>query len=88
MIPPHVVPKDSDFVQKLLASYETVTGKKGECIAIGGGTYVHELKNGVAFGAVFDGVDTRMHGADEFFDLDNLLTAAKIYADAIVRLCA
>ena len=88
MIPPHVVPKDSDFVQKLLASYEAVTGKKGECIAIGGGTYVHELKNGVAFGAVFDGVDTRMHGADEFFDLDNLVTAAKIYADAIVRLCA
>lgn len=87
MIPPHVVPKDSDFVRKLLESYEEVTGREGHCLAIGGGTYVHDLKNGVAYGAVFEDVDTRMHGADEFFDLDNLMAAAKVYADAIVRLC-
>lgn len=87
MIPPHVVSKDSDFVRKLLASYEEVTGREGHCLAIGGGTYVHDLKNGVAYGAVFEDVDTRMHGADEFFDLDNLMAAAKVYADAIVRLC-
>ncbi|MCC6094595.1 MAG: Sapep family Mn(2+)-dependent dipeptidase [Eubacterium sp.] len=88
MIPPHVVPGDSVFVRKLLESYERVTGKKGACLAIGGGTYVHDLKNGVAFGAVFDGVDTRMHGADEFFDIDNLMTAVRVFADAIINLCA
>lgn len=87
MIPPHVVPSDSVFVQKLLGAYEAVTGLRGECLAIGGGTYVHELKNGVAFGAVLPGVNTRMHGADEFFDLDNMLLATKVYAEAILALC-
>ncbi|SFG26340.1 Sapep family Mn(2+)-dependent dipeptidase [Oribacterium sp. WCC10] len=88
MVPPHVVPSDSDFVKKLLNAYETVTGLKGEAMAIGGGTYVHELKNGVAFGAVLPGVDTRMHGADEFFDLDNIVIATKVYAEAIIELCS
>ena len=79
---------NNDFVQKLLKSYETVTGLKGEAMAIGGGTYVHELKNGVAFGAVLPGIDTRMHGADEFFDLDNIVIATKVYAEAIIELCS
>lgn len=87
MIPPHAVPGDSHFVQTLLHSYETVTGLKGACMAIGGGTYVHDLKNGVAFGAVMPGVDTRMHGADEFFDIDNIMTATKVYAESILELC-
>lgn len=87
MILPHAVPGDSSFVKTLLKSYETVTGLKGECVAIGGGTYVHDLKNGVAFGAVLPGIDTRMHGADEFFDIDNILIATKVFAEAIQNLC-
>lgn len=87
MIPPHAVPGDSDFVKTLLKSYEDVTGLKGECVAIGGGTYVHDLKNGVAFGAVLPGIDTRMHGADEFFDIDNIITATRVFAEAIQNLC-
>ncbi|ETP72462.1 dipeptidase, putative [Lachnospiraceae bacterium JC7] len=88
MVPPHAVPSDSPFVKTLLGAYEHVTGLKGEALAIGGGTYVHDIKNGVAFGAVLPGIDTRMHGADEFFDLDNILIATKVYAEAIIRLCA
>lgn len=88
MIPPHAVPGDSDFVKTLLHSYELVTGLKGECLAIGGGTYVHELKNGVAFGAILPDIDTRMHGADEFFDIDNILIATKVFAEAILELCS
>ncbi len=88
MIPPHRVPGDSAFVKTLLKAYESVTGLKGEAVAIGGGTYVHELKNGVAFGAVLPDVDTHMHGADEFFDLDNIVIATKVYAEAIIELCS
>jgi succinyl-diaminopimelate desuccinylase len=87
MIPPHVVPKDSPFIETLLKSYETVTGLKGECLSTGGGTYVHNIKNGVAFGAVMPGIDTNMHGADEFFDIDNIVLATKIFAEAIQNLC-
>lgn len=87
MVPPHVVSADSDFVKTLLSAYTDVTGLPGECMAIGGGTYVHDIENGVAFGAVLPGVDTRMHGADEFIDISNLVTAAEVYAEAILRLC-
>ena len=61
---------------------------EGYCIALGGLTYVHDLKNGVAFGAVFPGTDTRMHGADEFAVVDELVASAKIFAQAIVELCS
>ena len=88
MVPPHAVSADSDFIRTLLSAYEDVTGLKGQCLAIGGGTYVHDVDNGVAFGAVLPGRDTRMHGADEFFDIDNIMIAAKVYAEAIVRLCS
>lgn len=84
---PHYVPGDGPFVRTLLDCYETWSGEKGECIAIGGGTYVHELENGVAFGACFPTTDPHMHGADEFANIEELLTAGMIYADAIIRLC-
>ena len=87
MTPVHYVPADSELVQKLLESYEVYFGKKGEPIAIGGGTYVHELKRGVAFGCAEEDVDNRMHGDDEFMKLSILLKSAKIFADAILRLC-
>ena len=87
MVPPHHVPKDSDFIKALLSCYEKVTGEKGECLAIGGGTYVHHVENGVAFGAILPGVDTHMHGADEWIKVKDLLLAAEIYAESILALC-
>ncbi len=87
MIPPHHVPGDSHFVQTLLKVYEAYTGRKGECQSTGGGTYVHDLKNGVAFGASMPETDNRMHGADEFAVIDELLTSAKIFAQVIAELC-
>jgi succinyl-diaminopimelate desuccinylase len=64
-----------------------VTGKEGRCVAIGGGTYVHELKNGVAFGAVGETTDTHMHGPDEFMPVAELQDAAVIYALSILDIC-
>ena len=84
--PPHHVPADSDFVKTLLSAYESYSGRKGECIAIGGGTYVHHLKNGVAFGACLPETENHMHGPDEFAVVDELLMSAKIFAQVIVDL--
>ena len=85
--PPHHVDGNSCFVKTLLEAYETYTGRKGECQYTGGGTYVHDLKNGVAFGASMPGTDNHMHGADEFAVLEELVTSAKIFAQVIVELC-
>ncbi|MDD3193571.1 MAG: Sapep family Mn(2+)-dependent dipeptidase [Oscillospiraceae bacterium] len=87
MRPGHHVPADSPFIQTLLGCYERYTGQKGECIAIGGGTYTHNLKNGVAFGCADPAVDNHMHGADEFAVIEQLILSAKIFAQAIIELC-
>lgn len=87
MIPPHHVPGDSHFVKTLLRTYEAYTGQKGECRSTGGGTYVHDLENGVAFGASMPETDNHMHGADEFAVIEELLTSAKIFAQVMVELC-
>lgn len=86
--PPHHVPADSPFVQTLLRVYEEYTGQKGEPIAIGGGTYAHHLKNGVAFGCAFPwSEDCHMHGDDEFVNLEELLLCAQMFAQVIVDIC-
>ena len=87
MFPPHHTPADSLLCRTLLETYEDHTGQKGECLAIGGGTYVHDIEGGVAFGCAMPGTDNRMHGADEFAVIDELMTSAKIFTDAILRLC-
>ncbi|WP_195416030.1 dipeptidase PepV [Enterocloster citroniae] len=87
MVPPHHVDGNSRFVKTLLACYEEYTGLQGSCESTGGGTYVHHLKNGVAFGAALPDTDNRMHGADEFAVVDELVVSAKIFAQAIVELC-
>ena len=88
MTPLHHVDENSPFIQTLNKAYEEYTGLEGGCVALGGGTYVHDLENGVAFGASFPGTDNRMHGADEFAVIDELLASAKIFAQVIVDLCS
>ncbi len=87
MNPPHHVSADSPFIKTLLECYEEETGLKGECLAIGGGTYVHHLENGVAFGASMPGTENRMHGPDEFANVSELVASAKICANVIMKLC-
>ena len=84
---PHHTPADTPLVQTLLKCYEQYTGRKGECLAIGGGTYVHDIPGGVAFGCAMPGFNGNMHGADEHTSIADQLTAAKIFAQAIIDLC-
>ena len=88
MKPPHHVAGDSVFVRTLLKEYEAFTGRKGECLFTGGGTYVHALKNGVAFGAAMPGTDNRRQGGVELGVLDDFLVCANICAQVIVDLCS
>ena len=84
----HKVDENSDFVQTLLGIYREATGAKGSRpIAVGGGTYVHEIEGGVAFGAEFPGEVNNMHGANETFTVNNFRKNAVIFAEAIARLC-
>ncbi len=87
MRPGHHTPAEGEFVSTLMACYEEVSGLKAECLSMGGGTYVHNIPGGVAFGPGFPGYDSREHGANERAQLSDMLKAAQIYALAIARLC-
>ncbi|MEG1857312.1 MAG: Sapep family Mn(2+)-dependent dipeptidase [Pseudoflavonifractor sp.] len=85
---PHHTPAESPFVQTLLDCYEAYTGVQGaQPIAIGGGTYVHDIPGGVAYGCCMPGFDPKMHGADEHTPVADLVTACKIFTEAIAALC-
>ena len=86
-VEPHYVDENSEFIQTLLNVYTEFTEKPGYCLAIGGGTYVHDIEGGVAFGAEFIGEDNHVHGADEYISLNHLILNAKIFAEAILRIC-
>ncbi|AKP66903.1 dipeptidase PepV [Companilactobacillus ginsenosidimutans] len=84
---PHFVDANDPLVQSLMAAYQSHTDDtKSEPFTVGGGTYGRILKNGVAFGAMFPGDENVMHQANEYINLDKLLKATAIYADAIYRL--
>lgn len=84
----HCVSADSPLVQTLLRCYSMYTGVQDpKPIAIGGGTYVHDIPGGVAFGCDFPGFDPKMHAANEQASVDNLLLSAKIFTQAIFELC-
>lgn len=87
MTKPHYVENDSFFVKTLLSCYESVTGDKGETRVMGGGTYVHDIEGGVAFGPVFENTlySVNLHGANECIKLSDLFLAATIYAIAILE---
>jgi len=83
----HHTPAESPFVQTLLKCYESYTGLKGECLMTGGGTYVHNIPGGVAFGCSLPGFDTKLHGADERARISDLMVSCKIFAQVIVEMC-
>lgn len=84
---PLYVAKDDPLITALLGAYNDVTGTIGEAITIGGGTYARVLPKGVAFGPVFPGGESRVHGDDERISLKDFAKTIEIYKEAIKRLC-
>lgn len=85
---PHHVPEESELVTCLLNAYREETGRDARAEATGGGTYAKVLKQGVAFGAAFPDDEDLAHQAGEYLSISKMLLAAKVYANALLRLCA
>ncbi len=84
---PHYTDSDSELVRSLLKVYKRFTKEDGGCISIGGGTYVHGIDGGVAFGVEHEGTDYRIHGADEFVPTAEFIENTEIFAEAIREIC-
>jgi succinyl-diaminopimelate desuccinylase len=83
---PHYVKADHPLIQTLQRVYERQTGEKATLLSTGGGTYARSLSAGVAFGALFPGRPELAHQKDEYIEVDDLMKAAAIYAEAIYEL--
>lgn len=84
---PLYVAKDDPLIRALISAYNDITNTKGEPITIGGGTYARVLPKGVAFGPVFPGEESRVHGDDERISLKDFAKTIEIYKEAIKRIC-
>ena len=87
MSPVHHTPAESHFVKVLQKSYTRFTGEECPCRSMGGGTYVHSIPGGVAFGAAMPGFNSNLHGANERLNIADTITACKIFAMVIAELC-
>lgn len=83
---PHYVSEDDELVQTLMEVYRKYSGDFRKPLSTGGGTYARVMKKGVAFGMLFPGEPDVAHQANEFVVVENLVKAAAIYAEAIVKL--
>ncbi len=83
---PLYVPKDNYLVQTLCNIFNQKTNSNFQPIAIGGGTYARAFDNCISFGANFPGDTDMCHQANEFVDVEKLVLACKIYAEAIYEL--
>ena len=86
---PLFFPKESPLVTALYKAYTDVTGDtEHKPVVIGGGTYAKSLKNIIAFGPEKEGIDYRIHGADEFILVSGMEEAVLIYMEAVKNLLA
>mgnify|MGYP000588547480 CR=1 FL=1 len=86
---PLFFPKESPLVNALYKAYTDVTGDtEHKPVVIGGGTYAKSLKNIIAFGPEKEGIDYRIHGADEFILVSGMEEAVLIYMEAVKNLLA
>lgn len=83
---PHYIDPSHELVRTLQRVYEEQTGEPARLLAIGGGTYARALTAGVAFGALFPGRPDVAHQKDEYIEIDDLVKATAIYAQAIYEL--
>ncbi len=83
---PLYVSKDNYLVKTLCNIFNKKTNLNLEPIAIGGGTYARAFDNCISFGANFPGDTDMCHQANEFVDIEKLVLASKIYAEAIYEL--
>lgn len=87
--PPLYYDLEHPLVQTLSSCYQQISGDyESKPIVVGGLTYARTMPNIVAYGPMAPtGLDIA-HQKDEFIEIETLVSAAKIYARAILKLAS
>ena len=83
---PLYVEKDNYLVKTLVDIFNKKANLNESPIAIGGGTYARAFPNFISYGATMPGDKDMCHQVDEFIEINKLILASKIYAEAIYEL--
>ncbi|MBR3613810.1 MAG: dipeptidase PepV [Clostridia bacterium] len=83
---PLYVEKDSYLVRTLVDIFNKKSNSNASPIAIGGGTYARAFDNFISYGVTMPGKKDMCHQVDEFIEIDDLILASKIYAEALYEL--
>ena len=78
--------KECFLVNTLKETYERVTGNDGTPVTTTGGTYAKLMPNIVPFGPSFPGQKGIGHQPNEWMNIDDIITNAKIYALSLYHL--
>lgn len=78
--------KDCFLVKTLQDCYEAVTGIDGTPVTTTGGTYAKLMPNIVPFGPSFPGQKGIGHNPNEWMNIEDIITNAKIYALSLYEL--
>lgn len=84
--PGHAFDATHPLVRTLAKVYEEQTGQESKVLAVAGATYARALDTCVAYGPIFPGKMETAHQTDEYIEVDDLLKATAIYAQAIYEL--
>ena len=79
-------PADDPLITTLMDIYRKYFERDDEPLVIGGGTYARAVNNIVAFGPGLPGSREVGHQKNEFIEIDELMTMAKAYTEAIYEL--
>lgn len=80
------IPKTDPLVTTLCNVFNEVTGLNEEPITCPGATYARAFKNMVSFGCTMPRKMDMCHQADEFIEIDDILTSIEIFIKAIRKL--
>jgi succinyl-diaminopimelate desuccinylase len=84
--PGHAFDNNHPLVKTLARVYEEQTGQPSQMLSVAGATYARALDTCVAYGPIFPGKLETAHQTDEYIEIDDLVRATAIYAQAIYEL--
>lgn len=83
----HFVSPDAEVVQEMADIWRTVRGCEPAVVSQVAGSYAHFVAGAIAVGRAAEGIDCRIHKADEWFPVADFEKLTELLALAILRFC-
>ena len=83
----HFVDPEAEIVQEMAQLWRTVRGCEPAVVSMVAGSYAHFVEGAIAVGRAAEGIDCRIHKADEFLPVADFEKLTELLILAILRFC-